>query len=859
MIIKKIEINAFGKLEKIRVNLDKGMYVFYGPNESGKSTLMEFIKIMFYTRYSKERFSSKDKELRKKYSPWSGKKISGSLEFFHMGNLYRIQKELGLSSSVHDKISVKNLSTGELINLGKKQEIGEYFFKIDARSFERSSYISNVGRSDFEDSKNNSKDSIADKILSNLSSTGEEDVSEGTALKNIENAMRNLKWLRGNGGKIFDTKLNISEINQKIANLDLIKNSNCEIEKKFLETKKLLDEKKALTSKIEKFQSLKKVHIAIEIKRLLDEKDKILSFSEIVEKDEIIEKFNADREIIKNISLKLEEIRKINDSLENDFADISEEEIIILKNLIKEKNEIEYKKSQLNKILINFKLDSDFDEFENIENKPNFKDMEIVSEWLEKSKELRKKIVEINKDIENKRNCLENTKNNSNNCNVLTNKGFIALIIFINTLAILCCNFLFCKSSCMIGITVLIFLNILIFGVYYIKNRKIVGLEKEKFNLLFSQISELESEKNSTLNKIALTQANLKEIFVNYENMLCLKTKVIDDIIFEKDCNSIEDYFINFEKSKNKINTYNSYKYEIENLKSKESEFIKEISKYDKKVTCIKEAFDFLDNVIILSKKNKLIDEKIKNKSENLELNFLDMKLLKAYIEKLIKYNSQNTILNNMEDVNNLKTRLDYLSALNLEDKCIELQKKIKILPDNKENLQKELIEQKDKLKNMESYLKSLEVAKSTLEETSEEMRKLFNPSMDSRASEIFSYLTGGKYKKLNILKKYDISIEHNMHNYNCENFSSGTIDQAYFSLRVAIAEIISNDNCIPIIIDDSLMRYDKIRLEKILNFLINYKKNSFQSIIFTCHGNVAKLAQEKGAKIIFMKDWCPS
>lgn len=96
------------------------------------------------------------------------------------------------------------------------------------------------------------------------------------------------------------------------------------------------------------------------------------------------------------------------------------------------------------------------------------------------------------------------------------------------------------------------------------------------------------------------------------------------------------------------------------------------------------------------------------------------------------------------------------------------------------------------------------------------------------------------------------------MHNYNCEHFSSGTIDQAYFSLRVAIAEIISNGNCIPIIMDDSLMRYDKIRLEKILNFLINYKKDSFQSIIFTCHGTVAKLAQEKGAKIIFMKDWCP-
>ena len=46
MIIKKIHINAFGKLKNYDLDLQSGLNVVYGANEYGKSTIMEFIKMI---------------------------------------------------------------------------------------------------------------------------------------------------------------------------------------------------------------------------------------------------------------------------------------------------------------------------------------------------------------------------------------------------------------------------------------------------------------------------------------------------------------------------------------------------------------------------------------------------------------------------------------------------------------------------------------------------------------------------------------------------------------------------------------------------------------------------------------------
>lgn len=860
MIIKKIEVNGFGKLEDFYLNLDSGMQVIYGPNEFGKSTLMEFIKRMFYSRCLGEKFSSKDRELRKKYSPWSGKKISGAIEFSHDGNLYRIQKELGLKSSSGDKVTVQNLSTNEFIELGKRCEVGEYFFGIDVKSFERSSYISNIGRIDFSTSKN-SKDGIVEKILSNLSSLGEEDVSEKIALKNIDDAIRNLQFVRGNGGKIFDTKSEISQITQQILNLECIEKSNFEIEKEFSETQKLLNEKKILSSQLEKFRNLKKIQIAIEIKNLMEEKNKIEEFFPIIKDNGAIENLNHEKDEIEKLRLKLEEVQNITENSNDNFINISDEEIKILEHLIKEKENVEYKINYLNKFLINSESEYGFNSSENFKFSEDLNYGDEINEFTQKRKILDNEIIEIEKKIKDEQKFLSDIENNLNlietTSNVLNSKKFIYFITVLNITALVSLSIYgtVCKCFLTLKLYSLPFVFLLIFGIYSglkIKNKnKIMNSKKEDRNFIIDKICELQNKKIHNLTKLEAINTDIRNMIYDYERVLDERDSVINSVISEKNCNSVREYFINYEKSKSKKNIYHSYKNELLELNCKELNFIKNISQYKKNINSIKSATEFIDNVKALSARIQLINEKIKIKSEYLGLNFSDLE----FLDHFIKSSEDNCVDINLseENLNCIKGRIDELASMNLEEKCIELQKKIKIPCENKEVLQKELNDKKLKLKNMETYLKSLKVAKEIIEESSEEVRKIFSPVLNSKVSEIFSKITEKKYTGVHVSKEYDISINHGTETHLAENFSSGTIDQAYFSLRMAISEMISGENCLPIIIDDSFRQYDNKRLEKVLEFLSEYKKDFSQSIIFTCHESIVEAAKMKGANIIKM------
>ena len=48
MLIKKITIRNFGKINNRTFEFSEGINVIYGENESGKTTLHNFIKSMFY-------------------------------------------------------------------------------------------------------------------------------------------------------------------------------------------------------------------------------------------------------------------------------------------------------------------------------------------------------------------------------------------------------------------------------------------------------------------------------------------------------------------------------------------------------------------------------------------------------------------------------------------------------------------------------------------------------------------------------------------------------------------------------------------------------------------------------------------
>ena len=67
MIIKKIKIKNFGKFKDKSLDFSPGVQVVYGPNEAGKSTLMELIKLMLYSpqegHFNKQRRQSFKKQI----------------------------------------------------------------------------------------------------------------------------------------------------------------------------------------------------------------------------------------------------------------------------------------------------------------------------------------------------------------------------------------------------------------------------------------------------------------------------------------------------------------------------------------------------------------------------------------------------------------------------------------------------------------------------------------------------------------------------------------------------------------------------------------------------------------------------
>ncbi len=137
MIIKDINVNNFGKLSDIRLTPSDGLNVIYAPNESGKTTLMSFVKYILYG--TKQKKQSGDLSFKERYTPWSGLPIGGSIEVDYKNSTYVIQR---IEQNNGSKLSVFNMSAGE-----KEDNIrspGIYFTGMGEKAYSDSAYISDI-------------------------------------------------------------------------------------------------------------------------------------------------------------------------------------------------------------------------------------------------------------------------------------------------------------------------------------------------------------------------------------------------------------------------------------------------------------------------------------------------------------------------------------------------------------------------------------------------------------------------------------------------------------------------------------------------------------------------------------------
>jgi uncharacterized protein YhaN len=148
----------------------------------------------------------------------------------------------------------------------------------------------------------------------------------------------------------------------------------------------------------------------------------------------------------------------------------------------------------------------------------------------------------------------------------------------------------------------------------------------------------------------------------------------------------------------------------------------------------------------------------------------------------------------------------------------------------------------------------ALSLAKKLLEQSFLEMQQTFGPIVNKKTAEIFSRITNGKYQELLVSKDLNINFRDPIMDMTQEwqYLSGGTMDQVYFSLRLAIAGFFADQiGGLPLFIDDAFLQYDDSRTKESLLFLEEYaKKRRTQILFFTCHKTLLEQTGASANKI---------
>lgn len=850
MIIKKIEIKKFGKFKDYSLNFKNGFQVLYGANEAGKSTIMDFIKIMFYSKRKKgTSTSTEDKALRAKYTPWyDNSAMSGTIEFEHKNSNFRFRKIINDSSVLKDETFIINESTGENIILGKRQEAGEYFFSLDLDSFTKGSFIEDIGSYGFEKIKF-SDDSLINKLL-NLSQTGDSELCVTKVVDRIDKAIKDLYSARSKNNKISYLNSKIENIENEILNIKNLDKSQMDILEKANEVENLIKEKNEFENKLKNLDNLKNIkNLEIIIEKIKQKNILENTYKSIDFLSDNLKDFENIKNEIDIYNIKNNELKENINNLEESFSHISSEEIKILENYISKKEDI---KNNINELYRIKSLNSG-DEF--------LKNSEILPDIIPFSKNIKNveneikhfeyNIGSINKEIQNNMQEISQTKRK-----ILDNTKQLNFYKFLEIFISLVFGFLFILLPKDKNLNIMLFSLYIIQLVYIIytfldKNKNIKNLknknafentinnEKEK---LYFKIDNLKENLETSKSKIYKT---ISDKIYSLENNLKYFDLKIKDFLKSKNANKVQDIYDMYSKSENLKQLKIKLVSDEEKLEKLKQKFLFEISKYKKE--------DSFENALVLLEflKEKLekmqsIEKEILSQLEilgfkNVSIDILENKL--SYLKSL--KNEKNY---NFENKEYLQNRLDELKNLNLENTYIELKSKIKVPQTSLQDLESELLINQEEMKNLRNYLKSLEIAKDLVEKSYTEMRKNFSPKLNNEASKVFACLTGHKYEKIYISDDYKIIIDNKLVLKSFENFSSGTIDQAYLALRVAISKLIS-ENKIPFILDDIFSRYDESRINNALEFFKN--KEDSQTILFTCHDYIVNKAKEKDIPII--------
>ena len=292
MKINNLKINGFGKIENKEINLENKINIIYGKNESGKSTIFNFIVSMLYGCSKLKK--GKNISNFEKYKPWNTEDFSGKIKYELDNNKkYEIIRKFKSKNPIIYNENSEDIS--KQFNNDKTKGIN-YFY--EQTGIDEDLFISTTAGAQEEIKLEKNNENLIIQKITNIASTGEDNTSYKNAINKLNKKQLNeIGTSRSNDRPINKIEKELNELKIKKNNLNNIITNKENLE---IENNKIKTEINNSENKIEIIKNIKEI---IERNKIENEKINLIS-ENILNYEKEIDNFKNEKKKISEKTIK---------------------------------------------------------------------------------------------------------------------------------------------------------------------------------------------------------------------------------------------------------------------------------------------------------------------------------------------------------------------------------------------------------------------------------------------------------------------------------------------------------------------------------------------------------------------------
>ncbi len=143
MKLQRLVISGYGGLKNIKLELEDGINIIYGPNESGKSTIQAFIRAMFFGHRRGRAGLPAEKE---RFMPWSGGEYGGVLDYgLSASGKYRVWRDFNTGKVKVFDSALNDITDTFSHSRGMGPLFAEEHLGVDFDLFVKTCFINQLG------------------------------------------------------------------------------------------------------------------------------------------------------------------------------------------------------------------------------------------------------------------------------------------------------------------------------------------------------------------------------------------------------------------------------------------------------------------------------------------------------------------------------------------------------------------------------------------------------------------------------------------------------------------------------------------------------------------------------------------